>query len=206
MTRPAADRIDRVARRLAGFRPPPAPLQADAPTGESRFDRSFLLRSSAIGLLALSLRGVPPARAAVPAVADSCPGGSLNACYGRVEKNFNRFLRDICDATLKDDPFGTQSYICYVGLLETRQQVRQQCRSKCKKPKRPAQPPTPPTGPAPPGPNPLPPPPPPPIPTCGQVDCVDGDVCCKAGGDYVCCAIGCARGGANGCCSSDSDC
>ena len=78
-------------------------------------------------------------------------------------------------------------------------------RSRCPK-KKPPSSSGPPSGTAPPGPHPLPPPPPPPIPTCGHVDCVDGDVCCKAGGEYVCCAIGCARGGSNGCCSSSSDC
>jgi hypothetical protein len=204
MTGSTTNRIDRLARRFAGgeFR-----TRDHVPglSGERSFDRKSLLSAGALGILAFSLRGVPSARAAESAAA-GCTGGSLKACYATVEKNFDKYVRTLCD-TLKDkkgDPFGTASYTCYVGWLGGRLDARKDCKASCPKPKKKPKPPTPPTGPAPPGPNPLPPPPPPPIPTCGHVDCVDNDVCCKAGDERVCCAICCAKGG--GCGSSDSDC
>ena len=105
----------------------------------------------------------------------------------------------------QNDPFGMGRYACWVDSTYSRFEGRKECRSSCpKKPKKPKKQPTAPIGPAPPGPYPLPLPPPPPIPTCGFVDCVDNDVCCKAGSEMVCCAICCAKGG--GCGSSDSDC
>ncbi len=161
-----------------------------------------MLRAGALGVLAVSLRGVPSARAA-SGVAAVCQGGSLKACYAGVEKNFAQALRNVCDR-LKDnkgDPFGTASYSCYVGFMDSRLKVRRECRSNCPKPKSPGGgtggggtggsgtggggggPP----------------------PTCGHVDCVGGDKCCPNGPEPICCAIGCARNG-QGCCSSSSDC
>ena len=166
--------------------------------------RASLLRYGALGILAVSLRGVP-ARAS-GAAASVCRGGSLSACNREGQKSYKATLAFCNKAyTVQNDPWGTSQYSCMIDSYSARQAGRENCKSSCPKPKKP-KPPAAPLGPAPPGPNPLPLPPPPPIPTCGQVDCVDGDVCCKAGGEYVCCAIGCARGGSNGCCSSDSDC
>ncbi|HZQ63841.1 MAG TPA: hypothetical protein VFA66_01270 [Gaiellaceae bacterium] len=197
-------RIDRLARRFAGRDRRTGSLVPGV-SDERSLDRRSLLRAGAFGILAYSLRGAPSALAA-PRVAAGCTGGSLKACYATVEKNFDKYVRTLCD-TLKDkkgDPFGTASYSCYVGWLSSRLDARNDCRSDCPKPKKKKKPPPGPLGPAPPGPNPLPLPPPPPIPTCGHVDCVDNDVCCKAGSELVCCAICCAKGG--GCGSSDSDC
>ena len=94
--------------------------------------------------MAFSLRGVPSARATAE-VASGCTGGSLKACYATVEKNFDKYVRQLCD-TLKDkagDPFGTASYSCYVGWLSSRLDARKDCRASCPKPKKkpPAAPP-----------------------------------------------------------------
>ena len=202
MTGATADRIDRLARWFASGR-----LRTDrhAPelSGERRLDRSSLLRAGALGIVAFSLRRVPSARAAGE-VAAGCSGGSLKACYATVEKNFNKYVRTICD-TLKDkkgDPFGTASYSCYVGWLDARLNARKDCRADCPKPKSPTGgkggggggggTPPPPSG----GGR---------TPTCGHVDCVQGDKCCPNGPEPICCAICCARNGM-GCGSSDSDC
>jgi len=202
MTGKAADRIDRLARLVAAKRIPaagPMPALSD----ETRLNRSSLIRAGALGILAVSLRGIPSAQAA-SGLTSSCPGGSLKACYAGVEKNFAKYLHSVCDQ-LKDnkgDPFGTASYSCYVGFMDSRLKVRNECRSKCPKPKSPraggggggGAPPPPPGG----GGH---------TPTCGYVDCVQGDKCCPVKGSStpICCAIGCARTG-DGCCSSSSDC
>jgi len=203
MRRTTADhRIDRLARLVAGTRVgagqqqhPPAVL------GRTSFNRGSLLRAGALGILAVSLRGVPSAAASTSEAAGACTGGSLKACYGTVEKNFDKYVRLLCDS-LKDnkgDPFGTASYSCYVKWMDSRQQARKDCRASCPKPKSPKSPKggggggaPPPTGGH--------------TPTCGQVDCVTGDKCCSVqGGGSICCAVGCARTG-DGCCSSSSDC
>src|SRR5262249_1999276 len=41
-------------------------------------------------------------------------------------------------------------------------------------------------------------------PTCGNVDCVQGDICCKSDSGPICCAICCSKNG--GCGSSRRDC
>ncbi|HST24790.1 MAG TPA: hypothetical protein VLJ76_02260 [Gaiellaceae bacterium] len=159
-----------------------------------------MLRAGALGILAFSLRGVPPSWAAGE-VATGCTGGSLKACYATVEKNFDRYVRSFCD-TLKDkkgDPFGTASYSCYVSWLSSRLDARKDCRASCPKPKKKS--PggssgggggsTPPGG----GGH---------TPTCGYVDCAQGDLCCKSDAGPICCAICCSKSG--GCGSSESDC
>jgi hypothetical protein len=203
MTEARADRIDRLARRFAG-----GGLRSDTPvpeaSGETRFDRSSLLRTGALGLLAVGLGKVPTARAAPSEVAAGCVGGSLKACTGTIEKNFKKYVRSICDV-LKDnkgDPFGTASYSCYVAFMQTRLQERNNCRKNCPKPKSPGA-----GSPgggggggtAPPGGGGR-------TPTCGFVDCVQGDSCCPLkGGGQICCAVCCAKNG-DGCGSSSSDC
>jgi hypothetical protein len=201
MTGPTPDRIDRLARRFAGGRR--APIEVPRSDVET-MSRASLLRYGALGILAVSLRGVP-ARAS-GAIASACRGGSLSACNGAGQRAYKATLA-FCNKAynVQNDPWGTAQYSCMIDGYSARQAGREQCKASCPKPKKP-KPPVAPLGPAPPGPYPLPLPPPPPIPTCGQVDCVDNDVCCRAGDAYVCCAIGCARGGNNGCCSSDSDC
>ncbi len=201
MTARAADRIDRLARRFAGGEPRTGSRVAEV-AGERSLDRGSLLRAGALGVLAFSLRGLPSARAE-SGVAASCTGGSLKACYATVEKNFDKYVRTLCD-TLKDkkgDPFGTASYSCYVGWLSGRLDARKECRADCPKPKKK---PKPPGGGG--GGNPPPPPPPGggPPPTCGGVDCVQGDICCKSDSGPICCAVCCSKSG--GCGSSDSDC
>jgi hypothetical protein len=202
MIRNDAHLIDRLARRLAEKRAPAAQQESLTPPGESRIDRASLLRVGALGVLAVSLRGIPTAQAASSEVAGACTGGSLKACYATVEKNFDKYVRQFCDR-LKDnkgDPFGTASYQCYVQWLSARLDARKSCRASCPKPKSPGagrggggSPPTAPGS----GPK----------PGCGDVDCVQGDVCCSVKGSTtpICCAIGCARSG-DGCCSSSSDC
>jgi hypothetical protein len=179
------NRIDRLARRLHV-------------SAEGSFDRRSLLGAGALGILAFSLRGVPSA-AASPEAAAGCTGGSLKACYATVEKNFDKVVHQICDR-LKDkagDPFGTASYSCYVDWFSARLDARKDCRATCPKPKKK------PTngngggGSAPPGGGGH-------TPTCGQVDCAKGDICCKSDSGPICCAICCSKSG--GCGSSDSDC
>lgn len=203
--RTADHRIDRLARLLAGTRAGEGRLQPTSVPGRTSFNRGSLLRAGALGILAVSLRGVPTAGAATSEAEGACTGGSLKACYGTVEKNFDKYVRLICDS-LKDkqgDPFGTASYSCYVQWMDSRQQARKDCRAKCPKPKSPkgggnggggggAGTPPPAGG---------------HTPSCGQVDCVGGDSCCSVKGSTtpICCAIGCARSG-DGCCSSSSDC
>ena len=152
MTGSTTNRIDRLARRFAGAdlrARPHVPGLSD----ERSLDRRSLLRAGALGILAFSLRGVPSAAAAAT---DGCTGGSLKACYATVEKNFDKYVRTLCD-TLKDkkgDPFGTASYSCYVGWLSGRLDARKDCRASCPKPKKKKpKPPTAPTGPAAAGPN-----------------------------------------------------
>jgi hypothetical protein len=206
MTR-TTHRIDGLARLLAGTRAVAAKPQLPAVSGETSFNRSSLLRAGALGVLAVSLRGVPTARAATAEVAGACTGGSLKACYGTVEKNFDKYVHQICDK-LKDnkgDPFGTASYSCYVGWMSSRLDARKECRAKCPKPKSPKGGRGGGGGGGGGGGN------PPPgggkTPSCGYVDCVSGDSCCSVKGSTtpICCAIGCARSG-DGCCSSSSDC
>jgi len=194
--------VDRLARLLVRRRAPASPPQSLTPTDEIRVDRSALLRAGALGVVAISLGKVPAARAASGA-ATACTGGSLKACYATVEKNFDKYVRTICD-TLKDnpgDPFGTASYQCYVGFLSSRLDARKSCRAQCPKPKSPG------TGRGGGGGTPPPPPSSGPKPGCGDVDCAQGDTCCSVKGSTtpICCAIGCARTG-DGCCSSSSDC
>lgn len=190
MTGSTPNRVDRLARSFAG---------GELRTGS--FDRRSLLRAGALGILAFSLRGVPSSRA-TGEVAAGCTGGSLKACYATVEKNFDKYVRTLCD-TLNDkkgDPFGTASYSCYVSWLSSRLDARKDCRSSCPKPKK-KKPPgrssgggggsTPPGG----GGH---------TPTCGHVDCVQGDICCKSDEGPICCAVCCSKNG--GCGSSDSDC
>jgi hypothetical protein len=194
------DRIDRLARSFAGGGARPG-SDVGRFSGERSLDRGSLLRAGALGILSFSLRGVPTARAAGSAGADACTGGSLKACYATIEKNFDRFVHNICD-TLKDkkgDPFGTASYSCYVGWLSSRLDARKDCRANCPKPKK-----KPPGGQsgggggsAPPGGGGH-------TPTCGNVDCAKGDICCKSDSGPICCAICCSKSG--GCGSSDSDC
>jgi hypothetical protein len=197
--------LDRLARTLVGA-PRGVPVRAVAElAGDPGLSRRALLRGGAAGAFALASFGMVGREVASAAVrtgdaADSCPGGSRGGCYSRVDANYRKFISG-CDSL--GDPGA--KFSCYAGFTDARRSVRQECRSRCPKKKKPTSP-SGPVGPSPPGPNPLPLPPPPPIPSCGHVDCVDGDVCCKAGGESVCCAIGCARGGANGCCSSSSDC
>jgi hypothetical protein len=193
------DRIDRLARRLAG-----GELRTGSrvrrSSGETSLDRRSLLRAGALGIVAFSLRGVPSARATAEG-ASGCTGGSLKACYATVEKNFDKYVRRLCD-TLKDkagDPFGTASYSCYVGWLSSRLDARKDCRASCPKPKKkpPAAPPGGGGGSTPPGGG-------GPTPTCGNVDCVQGDICCKSDSGPICCAICCSKNG--GCGSSSSEC
>jgi hypothetical protein len=197
--------LDQLARTLVGA-PRRAPVEAAADLAhDPQLSRRALLRTGAAGAFALASFGVLGREAASAATrggdaAVSCPGGSRGGCYGRVDSNYRKFISG-CDSL--GDPGA--KFSCYVGYTDARRSVRQECRSRCPK-KKPPSSSGPPSGNAPPGPNPLPLPPPPPIPNCGHVDCVDGDVCCKAGSESVCCAIGCARGGSNGCCSSSSDC
>lgn len=199
MTGSTPNRIDRLARSLAG-----GELRSGSrvrrSSGETSLDRRSLLRAGALGIVAFSLRGVPSARATAE-VASGCTGGSLKACYATVEKNFDKYVRQLCD-TLKDkagDPFGTASYSCYVGWLSSRLDARKDCRASCPKPKKkpPAAPPGGGGGSTPPGGG-------GPTPTCGNVDCVQGDICCKSDSGPICCAICCSKNG--GCGSSSSDC
>ncbi|HEY7693413.1 MAG TPA: hypothetical protein VH816_13835 [Gaiellaceae bacterium] len=201
MTGPTPNRIDRLARRFAGRELRTGPRIAGL-SGETSFDRRSLLGAGALGVLAFSLRGVPSA-AAAPEVAAGCPGGSLKACYATVEKNFDKLVRQFCD-TLKDkagDPFGTASYSCYVDWYSSRLDARKDCRASCSKPKK-KSPAAPPGsggggGSAPPGGGGH-------TPTCGQVDCVQGNLCCKSDAGPICCAVCCSKSG--GCGSSASDC
>ena len=198
MTGPTPSRIDTLARSLAG-REHRTGLRVRGSSGETSLDRRSLLRAGALGIVAFSLRGVPSARASAE-VAAGCTGGSLKACYATVEKNFDKYVRQLCD-TLKDkagDPFGTASYSCYVGWLSSRLDARKDCRASCPKPKKkpPAAPPPGGGGPTPTGGG--------RPPTCGDVDCVSGDICCKSDSGPICCAICCSKNG--GCGSSSSDC
>ena len=199
MTGSTPNRIDRLARSLAGGELRPG-SRVRRSSGETSLDRRSLLRAGALGIVAFSLRGVPSARATAE-VASGCTGGSLKACYATVEKNFDKYVRQLCD-TLKDkagDPFGTASYSCYVGWLSSRLDARKDCRASCPKPKKkpPAAPPGGGGGSTPPGGG-------GPTPTCGNVDCVQGDICCKSDSGPICCAICCSKNG--GCGSSSSDC
>jgi hypothetical protein len=201
VNRADAHPVDRLARVLAGRRAPAAPPQSPA-SAETSLDRSALLRAGALGVVAISLGRIPAAKASSKASA-ACTGGSLKACYATVEKNFDKYVRQICDK-LKDnkgDPFGTASYQCYVGFLSSRLDARKSCRADCPKPKSPG------TGRGGGGGAPPPPPSSGPKPGCGDVDCVQGDSCCSVKGSTtpICCAVGCARTG-DGCCSSSSDC
>jgi hypothetical protein len=202
MTGSTAHWIDTVARRLAGAHRS-AGGRSPERSLEGSFDRRSLLRTSALGILALSLREVPSAAAARFEAAGACTGGSLKACYATVDRNFDKYVRTLCD-TLKDkkgDPFGTASYSCYVGWLSSRLDVRKDCRANCPKPKKKKAPAggqpgggggtTAPGG----GGH---------IPTCGDVDCVQGDLCCKSDAGPICCAVCCSKAG--GCGSSESDC
>ncbi len=198
MTGSTPNRIDRLARRFAATGP-----RVPEASDERGLDRRSLLHAGALGILAFSLRGVPSAMAA-PRVAAGCTGGSLKACYATVEKNFDKFVHQICD-TLKDkkgDPFGTASYSCYVGWLDGRLNARKECRAECPKPKKKKPPATQPPGSGggstPPGGGGR-------TPTCGHVDCAQGDKCCPNGPEPVCCAICCNKNGV-GCGSSESDC
>ncbi len=201
MTGSTSNRIDRLARRFAGGE---LHTGSRVPGGsdERTLDRRSLLQAGALGILAFSLRGVPSAIAA-PDVAAGCTGGSLKGCYATVEKNFDKYVRQFCD-TLKDkkgDPFGTASYSCYVGWLAGRLDARKDCRASCPKPKKKPKPPAAPPGggggSAPPGGGGH-------TPTCGDVDCAQGNICCKSDSGPICCAICCSKNG--GCGSSDSDC
>ena len=203
--RGAADhRIDRLARLLAGTRVGAGKPRLPAVSGDTSLNRGSLLRAGALGILAVSLRGVPTARAATADAAGTCPGGSLKACYGTVEKNFDKYVRLICDSKKdnKGDPFGTASYSCYVEWMQSRLDARKDCRASCPKPKSPKG-----GGGGGGGGGGNPPPGGGKTPTCGQVDCVGGDKCCSVKGSTtpICCAVGCARSG-DGCCSSSSDC
>ncbi len=199
MTGSTPNRIDRLARSLAGGELRTG-SRVRGSSDETSLDRRSLLRAGALGIVAFSLRGVPSARATAE-VASGCTGGSLKACYATVEKNFDKYVRQLCD-TLKDkagDPFGTASYSCYVGWLSSRLDARKDCRASCPKPKKkpPAAPPGGGGGSTPPGGG-------GPTPTCGNVDCVQGDICCKSDSGPICCAICCSKSG--GCGSSSSDC
>jgi hypothetical protein len=197
MTGSTPNRIDRLARRFAGELRTGS--RVPGLSDERSLDRRSLLGAGVLGILAFSLRGVPAARAA-PEVAAGCTGGSLKACYATVEKNFDKFVHRICD-TLKDkagDPFGTASYSCYVDWYSSRLDARKDCRASCPKPKKKG-----PTSGGGGGSS------PPPgggghTPTCGYVDCVQGDICCKSDSGPICCAVCCGKNG--GCGSSGSDC
>jgi hypothetical protein len=198
MNRARADRIDRVARRFAGAGR--APVEVPTPD-DAVLSRRALLRYGALGVLAVSLRGVPSARAMTAGAAAGCRGGSLAACYRETQKAYKKILLTFCDKPYNDtnDPFGMSRYECWVNWTYTRFQVRKECRSNCPKPKKkPKKQPgggggggTPPPGGG-------------PTPTCGQVDCVAGDLCCQSDSGPICCAICCSKNG--GCGSSDSDC
>jgi hypothetical protein len=212
------DRIDRLARRLAagphgarslGLEASPAEpatpgrkhLAGAGVSEEAGLTRGSLLRYGLLGVVAVSFRGVPVARAAGAAVAAGCRGGSLKACNQQGEKTYRTTLA-LC-ARIPNDRFGAAKYECYVDTASARQAGRSYCRSHCPPPKKKA--PGGGTGGGGGGGT-----PPPPggggrTPTCGHVDCVQGDKCCPNGAEPICCAICCARNG-NGCGSSDSDC
>jgi hypothetical protein len=192
MTGSTPNRIDRLARRFAG---------GELRAGEGSFDRRSLLGAGALGILAFSLRGVPSARAADSEVAGFCPGGSLKACNATVERNSDNYMHALCDPmqNQKGDPFGTAIVLCYATWLSTRFNARKACRAGCPKPKRkkPANGNGGGGGSAPPGGGGH-------TPTCGQVDCVQGNICCKSDAGPICCAVCCSKSG--GCGSSDGDC